>query len=258
LLNNTHIVTDAYISIASELTRRIQLLGAGERIPSENEIVQEFSISRPTARAAVQELERRFLVRRVKGSGTFVNERIHYPIGPTFPASVSQTLALSGKQGLLRVVSVIETETSADEALHFETNPPGHLTAISRSLSIDDEVVGFGISKISHHIAPDIRRHLGEISSIWRILHEKYGVDLIRRSVTVSLDNPPNYVAAIIESHEPSWHLRSLNIDHESRRVVELGESWLRADRFSVDFTFGIDEVTHPHNENRRSHLRMV
>ena len=99
---------------------------------------------------------------------------------------------------------------------------------------------------------------MGEISSIWRILHEKYGVDLIRRNVTVTLDNPPNYVAAIIESHEPSWHLRSLNIDHESRKVVELGESWLRADRFSVDFTFGIDEVSHERNENRRSHLRIV
>jgi DNA-binding GntR family transcriptional regulator len=42
------------------------------RIPSEADIVAEFSVSRPTARAAVQLLIERGLVHTVRGKGSFV------------------------------------------------------------------------------------------------------------------------------------------------------------------------------------------
>ncbi|MFF9714835.1 GntR family transcriptional regulator [Streptomyces sp. NPDC014603] len=42
------------------------------RIPSEAQIVDEFGVSRPTARAAVQLLVDRGLVHTVRGKGSFV------------------------------------------------------------------------------------------------------------------------------------------------------------------------------------------
>ncbi|CAL9446579.1 HTH-type transcriptional repressor NagR [Streptomyces sp. enrichment culture] len=42
------------------------------RIPSEAQIVEEFGVSRPTARAAVQLLVERGLVHTVRGKGSFV------------------------------------------------------------------------------------------------------------------------------------------------------------------------------------------
>jgi GntR family transcriptional regulator len=42
------------------------------RIPSEAGICDEFDVSRPTARAAVQSLVERGLVRTVRGKGTYV------------------------------------------------------------------------------------------------------------------------------------------------------------------------------------------
>ncbi|GAA2441448.1 GntR family transcriptional regulator [Streptomyces glaucus] len=63
-----------YEQIAQILAARI---AAGDypprrRIPSEAGIVEEFGVSRPTARAAVQLLVERGLVRTVRGKGSYV------------------------------------------------------------------------------------------------------------------------------------------------------------------------------------------
>ena len=52
----------------------------GARFASEHEIAARFAVSRAVAGAALRELENRLLVRRVRGSGTFVNGRIDYII----------------------------------------------------------------------------------------------------------------------------------------------------------------------------------
>lgn len=49
---------------------------AGDKIPSENLLSQEFSISRQTVRQAIGALETEGLLQRVKGSGTYVSSRL--------------------------------------------------------------------------------------------------------------------------------------------------------------------------------------
>jgi DNA-binding LacI/PurR family transcriptional regulator len=45
----------------------------GDRIPSEANLIEEFGVSRPTVARALQELERRGLVHRRRGAGTYVS-----------------------------------------------------------------------------------------------------------------------------------------------------------------------------------------
>ncbi|MET7294907.1 GntR family transcriptional regulator [Streptomyces griseoloalbus] len=63
-----------YEQIAAVLAARIAdgTYPPRRRIPSEAAIVEEFSVSRPTARAAVQLLVERGLVRTVRGKGSYV------------------------------------------------------------------------------------------------------------------------------------------------------------------------------------------
>ncbi|MFC8945897.1 GntR family transcriptional regulator [Streptomyces rochei] len=63
-----------YEQIAAVLTARIadSTYPPRRRIPSEAAICDEFSVSRPTARAAVQLLVERGLVRTVRGKGSYV------------------------------------------------------------------------------------------------------------------------------------------------------------------------------------------
>lgn len=63
-----------YEQIAAILTTRITdgTYPPRRRVPSEAEIVTEFGVSRPTARAAKQLLAERGLIRTVRGKGSYV------------------------------------------------------------------------------------------------------------------------------------------------------------------------------------------
>jgi GntR family transcriptional regulator len=63
-----------YEQIAAILTARIAdgTYPPRRRVPSEAQIVEEFGVSRPTARAATQLLVSRGLVVTVRGKGSFV------------------------------------------------------------------------------------------------------------------------------------------------------------------------------------------
>ena len=58
---------------------------------------RRFGVGRAAARSALQELERRLLVRRVQGAGTFVNRRIDYVISRTRPPSWHATVDRGGR-----------------------------------------------------------------------------------------------------------------------------------------------------------------
>ncbi|OWA34545.1 GntR family transcriptional regulator [Saccharibacillus sp. O16] len=65
-----------YIILKNELLRWIESgrLTPGSQVPSENEIAEQFALSRQTVRQAFSELERQGLLERVQGKGTFVRQ----------------------------------------------------------------------------------------------------------------------------------------------------------------------------------------
>ena len=69
-------------STADEAVRQIEfllldgVLSSGDRLPSERELADQLSISRPVLRDALKELESRGLVESRHGGGTFVADLI--------------------------------------------------------------------------------------------------------------------------------------------------------------------------------------
>jgi GntR family transcriptional regulator len=66
-----------YFQISREIISMIQrgALRAGQPVPSENDIIAKYSVSNTTARKALHELEREGWVTRIKGRGTFVQDK---------------------------------------------------------------------------------------------------------------------------------------------------------------------------------------
>ena len=75
-------VTRAADAIMDQIERLILegKVRPGQKLPSERSLAEEFDVSRPTVREAIQKLEARGLIQRRHGGGTFVAEHV----GSTF------------------------------------------------------------------------------------------------------------------------------------------------------------------------------
>ncbi|ASO06476.1 GntR family transcriptional regulator [Arenibacter sp. M-2] len=69
--------TPKYISISKELIQKIESgeYQPGDKIPSENELIEMYSVSNTTARKSLLEVELRGWANRIRGKGTYVLNR---------------------------------------------------------------------------------------------------------------------------------------------------------------------------------------
>ncbi len=69
-----------YLVIAKAIAKEIESgkIKAGEKVPSENDIIEKFGVSNATSRKTLLELELKGLVKRVRGKGTIVLEQSNF------------------------------------------------------------------------------------------------------------------------------------------------------------------------------------
>ena len=99
---------------------------AGRRVPSENELVESFGISRMTANRALRELTAEGFLSRVPGVGTFVKEQ------PALSSlmelrNIAEEIAQRGHTHSSRVISKREIESNPALAEEFEDRALKHV-----------------------------------------------------------------------------------------------------------------------------------
>ncbi|MBR2189823.1 MAG: GntR family transcriptional regulator [Eubacterium sp.] len=83
-----------YMEIVNWVREQINTgaLQTDSKLPTENEMIRQFNVSRQSVRRAIQELENEGLLRTVQGSGTYIQ-------GPAAPHSNKIALALTNYEG---------------------------------------------------------------------------------------------------------------------------------------------------------------
>lgn len=229
-----------YLALADLLEGRIESLLPGARLPSEHELAAAHDVNRLTARAALQELERRHLVRRVQGAGTFVAQRIPYRIGPGSPPSLTATVAEAGaaaRQSNLRARTV---RPPADVRADLKLGVGDRAVRVDRITYIDDEPVACSTSWLRVALVPRLASHLPREASLYSTLRERYGLRPERVLSRVELEvAPPDVAAALgLEGRPLTWSLTSVNRNRGGPRL-EVSHGWLRADLFRVVLEIG-------------------
>jgi len=166
-----------YYQIYLILKRAIRdhALEPGDRFPAEEAIAAHFSVSRPTANRAVQELIDRGWVSRQRGRGTFVLDA-----APTQLSLLNSSLSFSDEIGkhsdhhteFVTRTLVVATE---EDARALKVTPGDSLCYFRRLHTVGDRIVMVCDSKLSALRFPDLVETPFVNQSLFETLRETFG-----------------------------------------------------------------------------------
>lgn len=230
--------------LAAKIAAEIQSLQPGAQIPSENRIASRFGVSRSVARQAIVELESRFLVRRVKGSGTYVNRRIDYVISQSRRPSLHQTIRDAGGEARTSLISGGLQLVPNRIADSFGCAADTLLTRLERLGRINGRKAVYFDEWINTGVMNDIQVALPVIESVEEVLRAK-GHHPIRALTRGMLEVPPDHVAEHLDLAygDQAWSVESLTNDGDTDRPLMFSSAWIRPDVVRV--VFELNSVTH-------------
>ena len=208
----------------------------GDLIPTQNELAEQFGVSRVTVREAIKELCRRNILRTVKGKGTFVTTN------PSSLGSFDRTDGLSKARYLnyRKKISSKVIEISvvpADKQLAVELMVPQYtlLTRIMR-LRLDGEQpvcldIAYLVSRYVSNI--DFYNENLETDSLYDLLRDKSGIefDLVEEKMrAMSCTNEVAYHLQI-KPGEPVLSIRRRSFDQYGK-AIEFCENYERSDTY--------------------------
>lgn len=189
----------------------------GERLPTEQELIVRFGVSRTVIREAFASLKAEGLVVTRQGSGTFVAEN---PLGPPFRIAPEEMASLPQILYVLQLRMAVEVEAAGLAAQYRNGRA---LDRMGRSLDLMDDAIRAGTSIVE----PDYEFHLAIAEGTGNPYFERF-IRFLRnslspgRAVNPDLKDPSiwqSYFTEIQREHREIYAaIRDANPD-EARRV---------------------------------------
>lgn len=223
-----------YLQIYSILKQRITngTYETGGLLPSETQMVEEFSVTRATLRNSIKKLQNEGLVVTEKGKGTFVNAVKReqslfkfYSFGRNY----------SGAEYNTNTVLMNSEVISPDETLKEKFNLPnlGEISKISRLRYMDDIPVIAEVSYIPTNVAPAILNEDLNKFSIYDLLENKYSLPIKKAREYLNSVNCSKSTAAQLKIKNGQALFLVERITYTSNnQVIEYRTSYIRGDKF--------------------------
>lgn len=171
-----------YAQVKEDLKRRIEQgeCQAGEQMPAEQEMCKVYGVSRTVIRQALRELEYQGLILRRKGKGTFVSR-------PKIMESIVgkltgfyQDMAERGYEPVSQVIkqAVVKGDAKVSELLKIDDGE--RVFEIERLRFIGEEPLVLVTTYLPYHLCAGIESMDLTRISLYEILHEKYGLEIVR------------------------------------------------------------------------------
>ena len=199
-----------YAAIKDHIIRRVDTARwkAGDRVPSENELAAEFSVSRMTARRALQELGEQGILVRTQGLGSFVADA--RPMSSMLQVhSIDTEIRARGRKHSAEVLTLEEIEAD-------------HNTAVLLGLD-KDAVIFHSILLHSENGKP--------LQYEERYVNPKFGPDYLTQDFTAI--TPSSYLSAISPLTEAEQAIEAVCVSADVTSVlqIDLNEPCLKLNR---------------------------
>lgn len=210
----------------------VEALAPGDAIPPERRLARDLEVSRPTLRAAIDELVRVGLLRRRQGSGTYVADP-KVP-GPLTMTSFSEDMRRRGMEPGSRLLSFEAVAAGAKTGAKLNLSPVEEVWAIRRLRLAGGETMAIESLFVPRSLLPDLTRRDLESGSFYELLAER-GIAIAAGTQTIEATVTTGEEAEVlaVPVHAPALLFERLTTDGGGR-PVEFVRSVYRGDRYQL------------------------
>ena len=231
-----------YLQISSWLKELIQngRYLPGEKLPSEVELSQVCGVNRNTLRQAISELAAIGLLRKEKGTGTFVAAQAPVELRHKLERILSFTdlMQASGVEEKTKILSK-RVETAEEDIAKSLFLGPSKKVIVRRVRAGDGIPLIYEESYLPRDMFDGIQE-MNLAGSMYKIMTDHFKASLARSTQTISAVNLDESIASILELPKSSAgiFIESLTFD-ENSIPIELLYSYHRGDKYKLEIELG-------------------
>jgi len=212
----------------------IEQAGPGTALPAERDLALRLGVSRPTVRAAIDDLARTGLLVRQQGRGTFTSP---HKITQELSGGTTNAFAVPPAEGYWtsRVLSFRTAPAGAPRATRLKLSPADPVLRIVRLRLVDDEPMAIERIDLPAAVVPGLAERDMESGNFYQLLRERYGVVVADAVQTVepTVTNPDQADLLDVPVYAPVLQIERTTRDTEGR-IVEFVRSIYRGDRYRI------------------------
>ena len=233
------------VRVRDQLRQLIEERPPGAPIPSERDLSLQFGVSRPTLRAAIEDLARDGLLVRHHGRGTFTNTRpVLQELAPTADPAQFHVPPAEG-DWRSRVEHFAVEAAGPQLARRLEVSPASELLHVCRIRIVDDAPMAIERIRLPAALVPGMAPADLESGSLYGLLRQRYGVAATDAVQTVepTVTDPAESAQLEVPVYAPALLFERTTRD-EAGRVVEYTRSIYRGDRYRITTHLTFDHTS--------------
>jgi GntR family transcriptional regulator len=211
--------------------------GPGEALPSEHELCQTLGVSRPTLRAAVDELVDEGVLIRRAGRGTFTApSKVAQPLAPTAGVPNSFRVPLTEGVWESRTLGFARASADAQLARALGVSPGELLVKVERLRIVNGAPLAVERIHVPDKYVPGIIGDDFQRGSFYHLLHSRYGITMARavQSIEATVTDEAESEHLEVPPYSPAL-LFDVTTRDSRDRIIEYTRAVYRGDRYRID-----------------------
>lgn len=206
---------------------------AGEQIPSEHELCDEYGVSRITVREVLKDLVQSGYLKRKQGKGTFVSEpSVEVSLVSNF--SLSEDLKQKGLSSEFKLIDLNIVDASPSQKNLFELNDDEKVVEIIRTRTINDEIYAWEKAYVPEKYLKDITANEIRDKGLYPSIKERTGLYPVEADEKMEAVICPSYVAEQMYL-EPNTAVFKIKKNTKSQSAyIEKCESYLVGQTYKI------------------------